>query len=168
MSNIAHCTNPGAMLSSCNCCMRNTQQGDRTVSQEYFPGRSNRIALLLIGLLAFFTSLPTAGAPENSAGEPKNNATPPASKKDSRKTIVLEQYEPDMPPGTGRQTFMVRCMVCHSARYVTMQPEFPAKVWEKTVDKMIKNFGAHITPAEAKEIVAYLVAIKGKKAAVPK
>lgn len=83
------------------------------------------------------------------------------------KQIVLEQYQPDMPEAPGKRTFMVRCMVCHSARYVTMQPDFPAKAWEKVVEKMIKNFKAHISPSEAKEIVEYLVSIKGKKEAPP-
>jgi mono/diheme cytochrome c family protein len=77
------------------------------------------------------------------------------------RTIILEQYEPDMPEGPGRKVFLTRCLVCHSARYVTMQPDFPPKVWDKLVHKMIKNFGAHITEKEAREIVAYLVSIKG-------
>jgi mono/diheme cytochrome c family protein len=80
----------------------------------------------------------------------------------SRRTIILEQYEPDMPEGPGRRMFLTRCLVCHSARYVTMQPNFPPKVWDKLVHKMVKNFGAHITEKEAKEIVAYLVSIKGQ------
>lgn len=85
-----------------------------------------------------------------------------------QKKIVLEKCEPDVPEAQGRRTFLVRCTVCHSARYTTMQPDFPEKVWEKTVEKMIKNYGAHINPAEAREIVAYLVSIKGKKSVTGK
>lgn len=78
------------------------------------------------------------------------------------KTIELPHDEPEFPPGKGHDTFVSRCGVCHSLRYVTMQPDFPEATWTKEVDKMIKTFGAHITEPEAKEIIEYLTAIKGK------
>lgn len=86
------------------------------------------------------------------------------------KQIVLPHDEPDFPYGEGRELFMARCTVCHSLRYVSMQPDFPAKTWGKEVDKMIKTYGAHITEAEAKQISHYLGTIKGTtpKDTVPK
>lgn len=74
--------------------------------------------------------------------------------------IDLPFHDPIFPAGRGRKQFMVSCTICHSLRYVTMQPDFPRKTWEKTVDKMIKTYGAHITQNEAQEIVDYLVSIK--------
>lgn len=77
-------------------------------------------------------------------------------------TIVLPHDEPAFPPGAGRETFVVACVVCHSPRYVTMQPPFPHKVWLSEVKKMKKTFGAHITDAQVQEITGYLVQIDGK------
>lgn len=81
------------------------------------------------------------------------------------KSIEMPHDEAEFPPGKGHDTFVSRCSVCHSLRYVTMQPDFPEATWSKEVDKMIKTFGAHITEPEAKEIVEYLMAIKGAKPA---
>ena len=78
-------------------------------------------------------------------------------------SINMPHDEAEFPPGAGRETFMSRCMVCHSLRYVTMQPDFPEATWVKEVDKMRHTWGAHVTDEESKEIVSYLVLIKGKK-----
>lgn len=79
------------------------------------------------------------------------------------KSIVLPHDESEFPPGAGRDMFIARCTVCHSLRYVTMQPEFTEKAWTKEVDKMRQTWGAHITDEEAKEIVGYLMLVRGKK-----
>ena len=78
-------------------------------------------------------------------------------------SIELPKLEADFPPGEGRDLFISRCTVCHSLRYVSMQPDFPEATWVKEVDKMRKTWGAHISEDEAKTIVSYLVTIKGKK-----
>ncbi len=80
------------------------------------------------------------------------------------KAIELPHYQPDFPPGPGKDLFISRCGVCHSLRYVTMQPDFPKKTWTKEVDKMVKTYGAHISKTEADEIIGYLNSIKGKPA----
>lgn len=77
------------------------------------------------------------------------------------KTISLTYDDSVFPAGEGRKQFMTSCTVCHSLRYVTMQPDFPKATWVKTVDKMRKTYGAHITDEEADQIVEYLVSIKG-------
>ena len=61
-----------------------------------------------------------------------------------------------------KEAFQTHCITCHSLRYIQMQPQLPRKTWEKIVDKMIKNFGAPIPDSSAKEIVNYLMEIKGK------
>lgn len=86
----------------------------------------------------------------------------PSAIKVTGKTIELPHLPPDFPPGNGRELFISRCGVCHSLRYITMQPNFPEKTWAKEVDKMIKTYGAHIDEKEAKEIIEYLNSIKGK------
>ena len=75
----------------------------------------------------------------------------------------VSSAEVNFPDAPGAQTFKENCITCHSARYVEMQPDFSVKTWEKTVDKMIKIYGAPISDSSAKVIVDYLVAIKGKK-----
>ncbi len=49
------------------------------------------------------------------------------------------------------------CASCHSLDYVLMNSPFPtATVWDATVTKMIKAFGAPIDEADAKVIAEYL------------
>lgn len=78
-------------------------------------------------------------------------------------SVDLPNSPADFPPGEGREIFISRCTVCHSLRYVSMQPNFPEATWAKEVDKMRKTWGAHITDDESKAIVSYLVSIKGQK-----
>ena len=90
--------------------------------------------------------------------------TPSKARKGSKSAveeITLPNYPLDVPPGPNRAAFQLHCLFCHSARYVTMQPRFSQTVWEKEVKKMVDVYGAPITPDEQKQIVEYLVAIKG-------
>ena len=49
------------------------------------------------------------------------------------------------------------CASCHSLDYVLMNSPFPnAAVWDATVTKMIKAFGAPIDETDAKVIADYL------------
>lgn len=101
----------------------------------------------------------------DSTSSSANNSANSASNADLQvagKAIVLPHYQPDFPSGEGKELFISRCGVCHSLRYVTMQPDFPKKTWAKEVDKMIKTYGAHIDKKEAEAITEYLYSIKGK------
>ena len=71
--------------------------------------------------------------------------------------------EASLPDAPGAEAFRMNCMICHSERYIQMQPEFPRKTWENVVNKMIKNFGAPISDSTSQAIVDYLTTIKGKK-----
>ena len=79
---------------------------------------------------------------------------------DAKLVPVPEAALPDAP---GADAFRMNCMICHSERYIQMQPEFPRKTWEKIVDKMIKSYGAPIADSTSQTIVDYLTTIKGKK-----
>jgi hypothetical protein len=83
------------------------------------------------------------------------------------KTITLPQVEPNLPDAPGRQAVEQGCVICHSTRYITMQPGFSRETWTASVDKMRKVFGAPIPNEQAATIVDYLVAIRGPKAAKP-
>jgi cytochrome c5 len=75
----------------------------------------------------------------------------------------LNAIQTILPHAPGYEAFQTNCISCHSARYIQMQPELPEKTWTAIVTKMQKSFGAPLTDSSAKEIVQYLVAIKGKK-----
>lgn len=75
----------------------------------------------------------------------------------------LNAIETTLPDAPGYATFKMNCMSCHSARYIKMQPDLPEKTWTAIVNKMQKNFGAPFSDSSAREIVQYLVAIKGEK-----
>lgn len=73
-------------------------------------------------------------------------------------TAVLEE---------GRKLFESRCGVCHSLRYIEMQPrrsrEAYAKFWPAEIQKMVKGYGApELTDDEVQKIAAYLTRLKGR------
>ena len=87
---------------------------------------------------------------------------------DAPKTITLPQFEPALPDGPGRELVLSNCVICHSTRFIGMQPRFPRAVWQAEVDKMRKTFGAPIQDDVAAKIVDYLVATRGTEPAVAK
>lgn len=119
------------------------------------------------------TNVSDAGRPEYSSessaalksGSPAGAVTSSKSSQAEIHQIVLPHDDAEFPPGPGRQLFLSRCTVCHTLRYVTMQPDFPEKVWAKEVAKMINTYGAHITGEEARQITSYLASIKGSDGA---
>jgi hypothetical protein len=66
-----------------------------------------------------------------------------------------------LPPGPGRETVVVMCAVCHSTRYITIQPPLSRETWSAEVTKMQKTFGVLIPDENAGQIVDYLVAVRG-------
>jgi mono/diheme cytochrome c family protein len=79
--------------------------------------------------------------------------------------MILPHFEPELPVAPGRGAFMVVCVSCHSARYVTMQPLFPERQWKDTVDKMVKVYGAQMDAQQRELIVQYLVKVHGPDSA---
>jgi mono/diheme cytochrome c family protein len=76
-------------------------------------------------------------------------------------TIVMPHDEPVFPPGPGRDEFVTACVVCHSPRYITMQPRFSRTTWLGEVQKMKDVYGAHISDEQGLRITDYLVSING-------
>lgn len=62
----------------------------------------------------------------------------------------------ELKPGPGVEVTRQACRSCHSTDYVVMQPRGDARQWDGVVTKMIKVFGANITPEDAKTIGQYL------------
>jgi hypothetical protein len=77
-------------------------------------------------------------------------------------TIVMPHDEPVFPPARGRDEFVTACVVCHSPRYITMQPQFSQATWLSEVKKMKDVYGAHISDDQVLKITEYLVSINGK------
>jgi hypothetical protein len=67
-------------------------------------------------------------------------------------------FPADLAEGEGQAETQSFCAMCHSTRYITMQPPLPAAVWEAEVNKMIKAYGAPIPEPSAKKIISYLQA----------
>jgi sulfite dehydrogenase (cytochrome) subunit B len=118
-----------------------------------------------VGLAAFFIGCGTA---LNNASETQHDAPVAVQSmrnslsSDSVHTIILPHDEPLLPPGPGREKFVTACVVCHSPRYITMQPQFSRSTWLSEVKKMKDAYGAHISDEQALEITDYLVSINGK------
>src|SRR6202035_1659047 len=60
----------------------------------------------------------------------------------------------ELAPGDGRQDVQIYCNICHSPRYITMQPPLPAATWEAEVNKMNKAYGAGIPEDTTRKIAA--------------
>ena len=78
-------------------------------------------------------------------------------------TIVMPHDEPTFPDGPGRRQFLTSCVVCHSPRYISMQPPFTESVWATEVHKMVTAYGAHVTPQEEAAIVSYIMTIRAAR-----
>lgn len=108
------------------------------------------------------------GTKPNNAAEQKQDASQAAqlvqqSDADALHSITLPHYEPSFPAAAGREEFVTACVVCHSPRYITMQPRFARSTWLSEVKKMKNVYGAHISDQQAEKITDYLVFINGKK-----
>jgi hypothetical protein len=79
-------------------------------------------------------------------------------------SIVLPQYPPEIAEGPNVETYSKNCLICHTARYVSMQPRFSKTVWQNEVKKMVDAYGAPVSEADQALIVEYLVAVKGVEA----
>ena len=80
--------------------------------------------------------------------------------------IVLAQYPGEIMQGPNAQVYEKDCLICHTTRYVSMQPRFSKTVWQSEVKKMVDAYGAPISEADQALIVEYLVAVKGLEAPV--
>lgn len=83
---------------------------------------------------------------------------------DRSKRIELSEFRAVLPDEEGVELVQANCMTCHSVQYINNQPALSEKAWEKTVDKMIKTFGAPVADSASRgAIIKYLVTVKGKK-----
>jgi sulfite dehydrogenase (cytochrome) subunit B len=101
--------------------------------------------------------------PSSSSAQAINIPVSQLTMREPVRQIKLEYHQPDLPPGPGHDVFATQCVICHSPLYVVNQPFFPRKVWTAEVQKMIKAYGAPITPDQEKDIINYLVSWHGRE-----
>jgi mono/diheme cytochrome c family protein len=113
-------------------------------------------AVLLASAFAF--SQVQEGKYEPSASGQLQQPAPAAALTDDSvyEVSAYPQYAPDLAEGEGRAETESFCGLCHSARYITMQPPLPAATWAAEVNKMRKALGAPIPDASADLIIKYL------------
>ena len=115
---------------------------------------------LALGLAALVAG---CGHPSNVSKEADHSITSARISDNPVHTIVMPHDEPVFPPGPGRDEFVTACVVCHSPRYITMQPRFSRSTWLSEVKKMKDVYGAHISDEQVPKITDYLVSINGKR-----
>lgn len=83
--------------------------------------------------------------------------------------VAAQERKIELKEGPGKQQVEANCGKCHSLDYIVLNsPNVFVKGatapsgWEVSVTKMIKVFGAPISPEDAKAIVEYLDANYGK------
>src|ERR1700684_1593184 len=62
-------------------------------------------------------------------------------------------YYPELAAGDGKDDVENNCELCHSPRYITMQPVMSAQAWSDEVNKMRKTYGASIPDDTAQKII---------------
>ncbi len=104
-----------------------------------------------------------AGLSCQSAQVSKKSDTPQATAPPTNTihSITLPAISVDLPAGPGKETVELACVLCHTPRYITQQPPFSQEAWTNEVQKMKKTYGAQVTDDQAKDIVGYLVSIRG-------
>ena len=80
-----------------------------------------------------------------------------------QKAITLPPDNPmaSLAPGPGMETARAACGLCHSTDYIVRQPPSTAQQWQAEVTKMIKVFGAPVSPENGTTIAAYLASAYG-------
>jgi mono/diheme cytochrome c family protein len=118
------------------------------------------VAVCLIAAAASFDLGQTTAPTSQGSHDAKVQS---ATVSDGVHTITLPPIaSPEMPEGPQKDLFTANCILCHTPRYVTMQPAFPRKTWQAEVEKMKKVYGAPIADDQMPHIVDYLVSIRGK------
>ena len=80
-----------------------------------------------------------------------------------QKTITLppDNTLATLAPGPGMEVARANCVSCHSTDYIVRQPRGDMKQWGPEVAKMVKVFGAPISPENEKTIAEYLSSAYG-------
>lgn len=77
--------------------------------------------------------------------------------------VLADESAIELRKAQGVDVIEANCAACHSLDYVQMNSPIQDKEgWTKTVDKMVKTFGAPIDEKDQKTIIDYLAVNYGK------
>jgi hypothetical protein len=113
-------------------------------------------ALLVVAGSAAFAQFQSGSYSSTKADSFEQTVSSPISSDGNYSVSPFPSVAPKLTEGEGRAETESFCAMCHSTRYITMQPPLPGATWEAEVNKMIKTFGAPIPEASAKKITSYL------------
>jgi hypothetical protein len=114
-------------------------------------------AVLLAVLVLLVAALPSASRPGRAAADEGLVDHGPVY------TIALPDAPPAVPDEPNRSQFEAYCRLCHSPRLPLTQPRLTQKQWTAVVQKMVKVYRAPIPPEQEPDIVAYLMAVRGRE-----
>ena len=122
------------------------------------PGVSTLVVALLLMAAgsAVFAQFRSGSYGTGKASSLEQMVVAPATSDGNFSAASYPSFPVELAEGEGRAETQSFCAMCHSARYITMQPPLPAATWEAEVNKMTKTFGAPIPEASAKKIISYL------------
>ncbi|MGB8474084.1 MAG: hypothetical protein WCE61_08380 [Candidatus Acidiferrum sp.] len=113
-------------------------------------------ALLMVAGVGVYAELQKGHYQSATLGQ-SQQAVPSTSLADSQYGgSAYPLYPPELAAGEGKAEVEGYCSVCHSTRYITMQPPLPAAAWEAEVTKMKKALGATIPDEATSKIIGYL------------
>lgn len=113
-------------------------------------------ALLVVAGSAAFAQFQSGSYSGAKADSLEQNLSAPKPSDGNYSVSPFPSVAPKLAEGEGRAEAESFCAMCHSTRYIIMQPPLPAATWEAEVNKMMKTFGAPIPEASAKKIISYL------------
>jgi hypothetical protein len=85
-----------------------------------------------------------------------------ASRADSNGTITLPPPNTQLKDGPNVGLAQTKCLICHSADYIYIQPPLTRAQWTAEVTKMQKAYGAPIADTDIPPLVDYLMSQDGK------
>jgi hypothetical protein len=115
------------------------------------------VAIALVAGLVFAQVERESYAPP-AFGSLQQSAPAPLTDDSVYQVSAYPQYPQELAEGEGRAETATFCNLCHSTRYITMQPPLAPATWDAEVAKMRKTFGASIPDASAALITKYLQA----------
>lgn len=86
-----------------------------------------------------------------------------ATRADSNSSITLPPPNIALKDGPNVALAQGKCLICHSADYIYIQPPLSKAQWTAEVTKMQKTYGAPIADADIPLLVDYLMSQNGKQ-----
>ncbi len=129
-------------------------------SRSVFAFRSTTIIMVVFSAFLFAVACKRE-APQAQPVAEKAKGEHAYSVKGNVHEMSITPEVTNFPDHEGKSEFMSYCAICHSLRYISMQPDFSKKIWEEEVHKMVAKYSAPIDSATCNKIVDYLVKIKG-------